>query len=814
MPCLTHNDVVTPSFNASAVQQFQNTLPHALDDFQLEAIEHIASGASVVVCAPTGAGKTVIAEFAAHQAIDKGVKLFYTTPLKALSNQKYHDFKKLYGDDNVGMLTGDLSVNRHGRIVVMTTEVYRNMLYGIAADSDLLDGVGYVVLDECHYMNDAQRGTVWEESIIYCPRHVQIIALSATVSNAKLLTRWIDHVHRKTMLVESDFRPVPLRFSYWTQGEHLLPLFEAPGRMNKKLKLEGIGHVGLNKGRHKPKGSKADKKAPAGKFRVIPMLEALHERNMLPAIMFAFSRADCDRYLRETGNLSFLSTADKLRLKHEVDSFLEQNPVINNHPLLPYIRNGFASHHAGLLPALKMLVEHLFQQGLIRAVFATETLAAGINMPARTTVITAISKRTDSGHRMLTASEFLQMSGRAGRRGMDETGYVVVVYSAYESAQDAAMLASSPANALSSQFTPTYGMVLNLLQQHSLDEAQFLIRKSFGQFTAAERAKPYLDELAAKRKELEACIEFDCPVELERGDFRRYLKIEMMHKLGHKHKHTLHDQLDKFGKLEGNERALATAIKTQNDEINTLKRQMQDHPCHRCKVLHKHRRAEEKIHKLKRQVHGLEEEAHRQENQYWLDFYSLYKLLAATGYVDKTTHKPTAWGQLTAQLRTENEWFLGEVIQSGIWEGLPQAALAGFVCALVNDSNRKIDERLRALHPSPELRGVLREGFRLQRRASLKQADFGIETPVIFSVQACGLVESWAQGLDWAELMAFGALAEGDTVRLVRRTADVLRQLAYTPGVPDKLAETAKWAHDAIYRDPVTEVEMTPPTAT
>jgi superfamily II RNA helicase len=797
--------------NPSPVQDFELTLPHALDDFQRDAMAHLVTGASVVVCAPTGAGKTVIAEFAAHQAIEKGVKLFYTTPLKALSNQKYHDFRKRYGEQNVGMLTGDLSVNRAARIVVMTTEVFRNMLYGIAADADLLDNVGYVVLDECHYMNDAQRGTVWEESIIYCPRQTQLIALSATVANAGLLTRWIDHVHRKTMLVESDFRPVPLRFSYWTHAEQLLPLFEAPGRMNKKLKLEGVGHPGLNKkprpGKPAPRGSGV--KFAGGKFRVIPMLETLNQRNMLPAIVFAFSRADCDRYLKDTAGLSFLSTLDKQRLKHEVNSFIEQNPVIADHPLLPYIRNGFASHHAGLLPALKMLVEHLFQQGLIQAVFATETLAAGINMPARSTVVTAISKRTDVGHRLLTASEFLQMSGRAGRRGMDTTGYVIVVHSPFESAQESARLASSPANPLVSQFTPTYGMVLNLLQQHSLDEAEFLIRKSFGQYTAAERAKPYLDELTLKRAELDASVDFPCPVDLERGDFRRYLKIEMMHKLSHKHKHTLSDQLSQYGKVEGNERALANAIGQQNQEISTLKQQMQQHPCHRCKVLGKHRRAEEKIHKLRKQVHQLEDEAHRQENQYWLAFYNLYELLVATGYIDKTTHKPTHWGQLTAQLRTENEWFLSELIQSEAWQGLSPSAVAGWVCALVNDSNRKIDDRLRSLHPSPTLRVALRESFRVQRRAMQQQEMRKIDTPVVLNPAASGFVESWAQGLDWKELMAMGALAEGDAVRLIRRTADVLRQLARTPGIPKALAEASKWANDCIYRDPVTEVEMT-----
>ena len=366
-------------YDVRMMQGFLDKLSFELDPFQEEAMALIDQGRSVVVCSPTGSGKTIIAEFAANKAVAEGHRLFYTTPLKALSNQKYLDLGQQYGSDQVGLLTGDQSINRDARIVVMTTEVFRNMLYGLEEEGgrNPLEAVRYVVLDECHFMNDAERGTVWEESIIYCPESIQLIALSATVANAPELTDWINEVHHDTRLVMSDFRPVPLRFFYYVK-ETLSPLFEAPGKLNKKLKFDRKGHrVG-----REFRG-----------FRPNDLIEVMAERDMLPAIFFTFSRKNCDKHLKQTAPLRLLTPQERSNIEQQIQGFLQQYPFFKDNPLLEHIANGFASHHAGLLPALKLLVETLFQQGLIKAVFATETLAAGINMPARSTVITAISKR-------------------------------------------------------------------------------------------------------------------------------------------------------------------------------------------------------------------------------------------------------------------------------------------------------------------------------------------------------------------------------------------------------------------------------------
>ena len=489
--------------------------PFELDDFQKEACECITKGESVVVCAPTGAGKTVIAQHAIHCALEQDKRVFYTTPLKALSNQKYNDFSEKYGSDKVGLLTGDTSINRGAQIVVMTTEVFRNMLYGtnFGSVTDNLKDVKYVILDEVHYMNDEQRGTVWEESIIYCPTNVQLVALSATVANADKLTDWINTVHSKTELINTDFRPVPLRFYYFdsSQPHTLLPLLTPSGALNKKIKPE----------KKEFKRGKAVQK----KNTVKDVVRNLHEQNMLPAIYFTFSRIKCDEQMEKCASLCLITPQEQEQIREIIDEYIAENPYLYKNKHIEYLLQGVASHHAGLLPGWKVLVEKLFQKGLIKVVFATETLAAGINMPARSTVISSISKRTDSGHRTLTPSEFLQMSGRAGRRGMDEIGYVVIVGSPFQTPEEDAELDLSDANPLESKFSPSYSMVLNLLQRFTLDEAKELVLKSFGYFSSNYRIEPLINLKKEFDQKIDECNSFECYCKRTNEDLLEYNKI-------------------------------------------------------------------------------------------------------------------------------------------------------------------------------------------------------------------------------------------------------------------------------------------------
>jgi len=452
----------------------------------MQAIAALDAGQSVVVCAPTGSGKTLIGEYAIYRALARGKRVFYTTPLKALSNQKLRDFRNRFGADRVGLLTGDTSVNRDAPILVMTTEIFRNMLYGtpIGQVGTSLVGVEAVVLDECHYMNDRQRGTVWEESIIYAPPLIQLVALSATIANSDQLTDWISQVHGPTQLIYSDFRPVPLDF-HFCNPKGLFPLLNPKGKaINPRLKPKG----GRQRGRQD---------SPSLTY----VVSQLEQRDMLPAIYFIFSRKGCDKAVADLEHLSLVNQAEAAALKQRIDAFLERSPDAVRVGHVEPLYRGIAAHHAGVLPAWKGLIEELFQEGLIKVVFATETLAAGINMPARTTVISSLSKRTDRGHRLLNASEFLQMAGRAGRRGMDKLGHVVTVQTPFEGASDAAYLATSGADPLVSQFTPSYGMVLNLLQTHTVLQAKELIERSFGNYLSTLYLKPQqqaIDDLSSE----------------------------------------------------------------------------------------------------------------------------------------------------------------------------------------------------------------------------------------------------------------------------------------------------------------------------
>jgi superfamily II RNA helicase len=474
--------------------------PFPLDGFQQEAIESLDAGRSVVVCAPTGSGKTLIGEYAIHRALAQGKRVLYTTPLKALSNQKLRDFRDNFGADQVGLLTGDISINRDAAILVMTTEIFRNMLYGtpIGEVGTSMEGVETVVLDECHYMNDRDRGTVWEESIIYAPPTVQLVALSATIANSDQLTEWISEVHGPTDLIYSDYRPVPLQFGFCT-AQGLFPLLDPNGQdLHPTFKAQ------LKKQKGKP--SRKQPESPSIGF----VLSHLRQRDMLPAIYFIFSRRGCDGAVADCGELNLVNPAEAESLRAQIEEFTRHNPDAVRQNQVAALHRGIAAHHAGVLPAWKGLVEELFQQGLVKVVFATETLAAGINMPARTTVISALSKRTDDGHRLLFPSEFLQMAGRAGRRGMDDRGYVVTVQSRFQGVKEAAYLATAKADPLVSQFTPSYGMVLNLLQIHTLEEAQALVERSFGRYLALLTLKPQQEAIVAlerEHRELKAQLE-------------------------------------------------------------------------------------------------------------------------------------------------------------------------------------------------------------------------------------------------------------------------------------------------------------------
>ena len=754
--------------------------PFELDEFQKEACEYIDDGKSVVVCAPTGAGKTVIAQHAIHRALENGKRIFYTTPLKALSNQKYYDFGEKYGHEKVGLLTGDTSINRNGQIVVMTTEVFRNMLYGtnFGSVSDNLKDVQYVVLDEVHYMNDEQRGTVWEESIIYCPVNVQIIALSATVANADELTDWINTVHSRTELVNTDFRPVPLRFYYFdsSQPNRLLPLLTPSGQLNKKIK---------------PEKRLFGKKLQNKKSYVKDVIRNLQEQDMLPAIYFTFSRKKCDEQMEKCASLDLITKGERAQIQQFIDEYIADNPHLYNNKHIEYLLCGVASHHAGLLPAWKNLVEKLFQKGLIKVVFATETLAAGINMPARSTVISSTSKRTDSGHRMLTASEFLQMSGRAGRRGMDEVGYVTIVGTQFQSPEEVAELVLSDANPLESRFSPSYSMVLNLLQRFSLDEAKELILKSFGYFSAGSRLQPLLKVKTQLENEIKT-RDFTCPYKLSDKDMYEYDKLRYIYVQNRQ-------TYKKICKQERSKnRPLSQDAISFGRETKALLEKMHSYKCDNCKLYKKHSKNIEVLDRFNIRLNKLDKEIEKQKDIFWNMFLAHRSVLIDYGYLKDDY--PTDYGKTTSQIRSENELFLAEIIFSKVLEDLTPAQLAAVVCAITTEDLR-ID--IPYLPISEPVRKTLNNIKNIRRRLEKVQSRYSVENPMYINAYFSSLIELWVEGAEWESIIEQVDVGEGDIVRSFKRVVDVLRQFITIDNVPEALVFTAREAIGKILREPI-----------
>ena len=504
-------------------EEFLSGLGFPPDPFQVRAMDAIDEGRSVLVAAPTGSGKTVVAEYAVARALAEGGKAFYTSPLKALSNQKYGDLSARHGAGRVGLLTGDNAINGEAPVVVMTTEVLRNMIY---AGSDSLDGLRYVVLDEVHYLQDPYRGAVWEEVIIHLDPAVTLVCLSATVSNAEDFASWIETVRGATTAVIEERRPVELRNLYLvgdrsSERLHLLPTF-VDGRPNPEA-------AALDARAARPVAGR--RRGRLYTPRRTEVVEALSDADVLPAIYFIFSRAACDDAVRQCLSEGIrLTTADERRqirslaeAKMELLSD-EDLRILDYGGWLSGLEAGLAAHHAGLVPPFKEAVEACFAAALVKVVFATETLALGINMPARSVVIEKLSKFTGEHHEFLTPGQYTQLTGRAGRRGIDDLGHAVVLWSPFVPFEQVAGLASNRAHALTSSFRPTYNMAANLVRRCRPDHARHLLNLSFAQYRAdgeVVRLEAQLDRTQARLREVRQAAE--CPLGSV-DEYRRLLR--------------------------------------------------------------------------------------------------------------------------------------------------------------------------------------------------------------------------------------------------------------------------------------------------
>jgi superfamily II RNA helicase len=486
-------------------ERFRARFPFALDDFQVEAIRAIDADQSVIVSAPTGSGKTLVAEYAIQSAIETERRIAYTTPLKALSNQKYNDFVRAYGAERVGILTGDVKVNPQAQVLVMTTEILRNALFGSG-----LDGLGYIVLDECHYMGDEGRGTVWEEIIVGAPKDVLLVGLSATVSNVKEIADWISIVHRPIVPIFHPQRPVPLHYSIADLAGDVHDIADVRRGTARVVGDESRGHD--DRGRWYTR-------------RVVDptvLIEALEAKGWLPAIYFIFSRAGCERAMQDVlaEGRPLITREQRREVDAIVGEAVAENPSIGESALSQAVfqglRIGVATHHAGILPGLKRLIETLFERGLCRVVFATETMSLGIHMPARAVALQGLTKRTDRGFRSLSHNELTQMAGRAGRRGIDPEGQCVIALDARDGLEDLLRVVDGDPEPIESQFKLGYGSAALLLGTGAPpDLLRKRIESSFGQYQNLKRIREMeaevraLDDALARARAYEApCADF------------------------------------------------------------------------------------------------------------------------------------------------------------------------------------------------------------------------------------------------------------------------------------------------------------------
>lgn len=702
-----------------ALDNFARTLSFSLDQFQRTACERLEEGRSVLVAAPTGSGKTTVAEFAVYLARrENDQRIFYTAPIKALSNQKFHELCSEYGDDQVGLLTGDVNIRGESPIVVMTTEVLRNMIY---AESDALEGLAFVVLDEVHYLGDRWRGAVWEEIILHLPATVKLVSLSATVSNAEEFGDWMHAVRGDTDVILSERRPVPL-YQHVLTEQALHPLYvdnfgelAERGRLNPELvKLAGNRPTRVNEPEtrrpHRHRSQVRSVHRRPKRIRRADMARALEETGLLPGIVFIFSRNGCDQAvqqcLHEGIRLTTRTERDEIRAAIQValqdldDADLR---VLGVSSWIAGMERGVAAHHAGLLPQFKSVVEQLFQRRLIKLVFATETLALGINMPARSVTIERLDKFNGEQRVSLTSGEYTQLTGRAGRRGIDHEGHAVVVWGEGVNLEALAHLASARSFPVRSSFTPTPNMAVNLLQRLSVDTARDTLELSFAQFQADRDVVEHARELRSLQESL-------------------------------------------AGYEQAARKATGSDAARWRDRARKMRRQIE----------RGRRRVQAKTASIARR------------------FDRVVSALRELGYLQGETVTP--WGKTLARIYGERDLLVAECLRQQAWKGIDAPGLAALCCALSYEPRRD-DE------PEPRLpTGSFRQCYErtLQLWETLDELGErhklgGAELP------HAGLASSmhgWARGWSLERTLESTDLGAGDFVRWAKQTIDLLDQIA------------------------------------
>ncbi len=772
-----------------------------LDPFQAAACASLEDGNSVLVAAPTGAGKTIVAEFAVYLAMQSPRnKVFYTAPMKALSNQKYQELVNEWGADEVGLLTGDTNVNSHARIVVMTTEVLRNMLY---ADSDLLANLTFVIMDEVHYLADRFRGAVWEEVIIHLPPAVRLVSLSATVSNAEEFGDWLQAVRGQTDVIVSEERPVPLDQHVLVKSK-MLDLFDSSGlaathRVNPELVQLARGGAGSTNGRSTPGRRGGDRgryhernRIDAGRMDRAGIVEMLGGKHLLPAIFFIFSRVGCDQAVRQVlrAGVRLTEAHERDEIRQIVDercrTLLDEDlAVLGYWEWLEGLERGVAAHHAGMLPAFKEVVEELFQKKLVKAVFATETLALGINMPARTVVLEKLEKFNGEARVPITPGEYTQLTGRAGRRGIDVEGHSVIQWQQGLDPQAVASLASRRTYPLNSSFKPTYNMAVNLIDQFGRERTREILESSFAQFQA-DRA---VVDLARKvRQQEESLAGYQKSMTCHLGDFTEYSGI----------RRKLSD-VERAG--SSGEHLPRGAREKRQRELASLRKRLRSHPCHSCPEREQHARWAERWWRLKRQTDALNQQILSRTGAVARVFDRVTDVLLGFGYLVHDEHGREALspsGRILRRIYGERDLLVAESLQRGLWTELDAPSLAAMACALIFEPRRDeglTDERYL---PKGPFRSALSATQDLWSKVDDLERDHGLPGSQPIAVGLSLAMWKWAKGGRLGDVLYDADMAAGDFVRWTKQTIDLLDQLSSVADGP--VGRTARLAMDMVRR--------------